>query len=662
VKTTAFDLQLNPSSPSLRYHKLDRTKDQNFCSIAVNLDLRLIVHRTENSLLLCYVDHHDNAYAWASRRKIENHPKTGAAQLVEVRETVEEIVVQKSIVKGIQKSLLFAHISDDDLLGYGVPPEWLPDVKVVDEERLFDIVDRLPQEAAEALLEIATGGKPKPIIPTTAVNPFDHPDAQRRFRIMSNVEELQQALDYPWEKWTVFLHPSQRSIVEKDYSGATRVSGSAGTGKTIVALHRAVFLARKYPEAKLLLTTFSPALANALQIKLDRLIGNDLKIVSRVRVISIQDIAWELYQPLGNLKIADPLKMRAKLMEIATQNLNRKFSEALLWDEWNHVVDAWQLDTWEDYRDVTRLGRKTKLGSKQRELLWEVFQEVKTWLRAESLITWSGVFRTVTESFSQTNTYPFQFAIVDECQDMGIAQLRFLATIGSQRPDSLFFTGDLGQRIFQQPFSWKSLGVDIRGRCHTLTINYRTSHQIRSIADRLLPISITDVDGNQEQRKATISVFNGIPPEIKILDNSNSECRYVSQWIAKHLANGIKPEEIGVFVRDKLQIERAIAAVMESGAKPVELNDRLSFAEGYIAVSSMHLAKGLEFRSVVVMACDDEVLPFQERIESVGDESGLEEVYNTERHLLYVACTRARDFLLVTGVEPVSEFLGDLQP
>lgn len=206
VKTTAFDLQLNPSSPSLRYHKLDRTKDPNFCSISVNLDLRLIVHRTENNLLLCYVDHHDNAYAWANRRKIEKHPRTGAAQLVEVREIVisDQWVVDSqnsdpttknyplstnSTTKNYPlstKKLLFAHISDDDLLSYGIPLEWLSDVKSADEDRLFDIVDRLPQETAEALLEIATGGRPKPIIPTVADNPFDHPDAQRRFRIMSN--------------------------------------------------------------------------------------------------------------------------------------------------------------------------------------------------------------------------------------------------------------------------------------------------------------------------------------------------------------------------------------------------------------------------------------------------------------------------------------------
>ena len=669
TKTTAFDLQLNLSNPGLHYHKLERYQDPNFCSVRVNQDLRLIIHRTDNSLLLCYVDHHDDAYNWASRRKIEKHPKTGAAQLVEVKETIEEIIVQKKVTKPVtpsQKPLLFANISDDELLGYGIPPEWLADVKTANEDSLLDMAPRLPQEAAEALLEIATGGKPKtPTLTPTIANPFDHPDAQRRFRVMTNIEELQRALDYPWEKWTVFLHPSQRSLVEREYNGSARISGSAGTGKTIVGIHRAVFLARKYPTAQLLHTTYSPALANTLKIKLERLVGNEPNIINRIRVGGIQNIVYELYkQSSGTLTIADPQQIRAKLLAIAAQNHERKFPESLLWGEWSEIVEAWQIETWTGYKDVTRLGRKTKLGIKQREILWEIFKQVQTWLKEQNQTTWSGVFRHVTEHINQTNNYPFQFAIVDECQDMGIPELLFLAALGKQRPDSLFFTGDLGQRIFQQPFSWKSLGVDIRGRSHTLTINYRTSHQIRTTADRLLPNSITDVDGNLEQRRNTVSVFNGSMPLIKTYNTQQAEIKAVGEWIGQHLTNGIQPEEIGVFVRDVPQIERAMSAIASIGIseiKPIELSDRVSFAPGCIAVSTMHYAKGLEFRVVVVMACDDEVLPLQERVESVMDESDLEEVYHTERHLLYVACTRARDYLLVSGVDPASEFLDDVR-
>lgn len=664
VKTTAFDLQLNPASAGMRFHKLDRARDPNFWSVSVNLDIRLIVHKTDTSLLLCYVDHHDNAYTWASRRKIERHPKTGAAQLVEIRETVEEVVLQQPIARPAEakKPLLFVGVPDDELLSYGIPTEWLKDVHYATEDTLFDLADHLPQEATEALLELATGGKPQRPIPVPIdINPFDHPDAQRRFRVMSNTEELDRALAYPWEKWTVFLHPSQRSLVERDYSGATRISGSAGTGKTIVGLHRAVFLVRQHPTAQLLLTTFSPALANALQTRLHRLVGNEPDIMSRIRVEAIQELACELYTTaFGSPHLADPKQLRSQLLKLAAQTPALRFTESFLWGEWNDVVDAWQLDTWEAYRDVPRLGRKTRMGGKQRELLWEVFQQLLTWLDRQQQVTWSRVFRQITEHMVDSREYPFEFAVVDEAQDMGIAELRFLSALGKQRPDSLFFTGDMGQRIFQQPFSWKSLGVDIRGRSQTLTINYRTSHQIRVSADRLLPSTIADVDGNLEQRRGTVSVFDGPAPIIEIYDDPETEIEWVGEWIANRLTSGIQPEEIGVFVRDNPQLERAIAAIDRSGATPIELDGRVTSAQGCVAVSTMHLAKGLEFRAVVVMACDDEILPLQERIESISDESDLEEVYNTERHLLYVACTRARDHLLITGVNPASEFLDDL--
>jgi mRNA-degrading endonuclease RelE of RelBE toxin-antitoxin system len=267
VKTTAFDLQLSPDNPGMKFHKLDKAKDKKFWSIRVSKDIRLIVHKTPGSVLLCYVDHHDNAYAWAERRKLETHPKTGAAQFVEIRETVQEIVIPASVKaekpkRSPAKKLLFAHLTDEVLLGYGVPAEWLNDVRAADEDTLFTLADHLPAEAAEALLELATGGKPRVPEPAVATaNPFDHPDAQRRFRVMANVEELQRAFDFPWEKWTVFLHPEQRQWVERDYAGPARVSGSAGTGKTIVALHRAAHLARSNPDARVLLTTFSDTLA-----------------------------------------------------------------------------------------------------------------------------------------------------------------------------------------------------------------------------------------------------------------------------------------------------------------------------------------------------------------------------------------------------------------
>jgi hypothetical protein len=200
----------------MSFHKLDKAKDKNFWSVRVSSDIRLIVHRSEQSLLLCFVGHHDKAYDWAERRKLETHPKTGAAQLVEIRETVKEIAVPTYVQTettarpkpSIETKPLFAGRSDDELLGYGVPAEWLKDIRTATEDTLLILADHLPAEAAEALLELATGGKPRMPQPAAILaTPFDHPDALRRFRVMANVVELQRALDFPWEKWTVFLHP-----------------------------------------------------------------------------------------------------------------------------------------------------------------------------------------------------------------------------------------------------------------------------------------------------------------------------------------------------------------------------------------------------------------------------------------------------------------------
>jgi mRNA-degrading endonuclease RelE of RelBE toxin-antitoxin system len=658
VKTTAFDLQLNPAHPSLQFHKLDKPRDPNFSSVRVSLDVRVIVHRTGSSLLLCYVGHHDDAYQWAQRRKLETHPKTGAAQLVEVRETVQEIVIPHYVEQerpAPPKPKLFNDLADDKLLGYGVPPEWLADVRAATEETLLDVADHLPAEAAEALLNIAVGVPPiTPVPAPVGADPFEHPDAQRRFRLMTNVEELERALDYPWEKWTIFLHPAQRQLVERSYNGPARVSGSAGTGKTIVALHRAVHLARTNPESRVLLTTFSDSLAGALRPKLRALIANQPHLGERIDVYAIEAIGRRLYElNFGPPRLAGPSLIRDLLK-------SAKFSQRFLLTEWEQVVDAWQIETWEGYRDAVRLGRRTRLPENRRAELWSIFEKVRSALHEQGLITYAKLFTNLAAKYAGDPHPPFDFVVVDEAQDIEIAQLRFLAAMGGGRRNALFFAGDLGQRIFQQPFSWKGLGVDVRGRATNLRINYRTSHQIRRQADRLLGPELADVDGNAEQRKGTVSLFNGPPPKVSIFKTEAEEVQAVSQHLKALAKEGVLPHEIGVFVRSSAQLDRARAAL--NGAKiPFRLLDeKMETASRHAVVGTMHLAKGLEFRAVVAMACDDEVIPLQERIESVTDDSELEDVYNTERQLLYVACTRARDNLLVTSVAPASEFLDDL--
>lgn len=692
AKTAAFDLQLNPANPGLQFHKLERAKDPNFWSIRVSRDVRIIVHRTGTSLLLCYVGHHDDSYQWAERRKLETHPKTGAAQLVEIRERVQEITIPRYVEPVPAAKLpLFANLSDIELLGYGVPSEWLPEVRKANEERLLELSGHLPKEAAEALLDLATGAtlqtfhwvSPRPMvrpsvditraIQTDATPPhpelaavttesFEHPDAKRRFRLINNLEELERALEYPWEKWTVFLHPAQRELVERDYNGPARVSGSAGTGKTIVALHRVAYLARNNPDSRILLTTFSDPLSNALRTKLRYLIGNQPRLGERIEVHAMNSIGKQLYEAnIGKPKFARPEMIQELLDRVVQETAGSRFSIQFLLTEWDQVVDPWQLETWEAYRDVARLGRKTRLKEPQRAIAWSIFERVWSGLKAQDLITHSEMFTRLASFYAGNVSLPFDFLVVDEAQDVSIAQLRFLAALGGDRGNSLFFAGDLGQRIFQQAFSWRALGVDIRGRSTTLRINYRTSHQIRKQADRLLGPELADVDGNSEERKATISLFNGPSPTIQILDSAEQEARTVGDWLKALAKEGLLPHEIAIFVRSSAELDRAQAAAEAGGIPFKVLDDKVETVHGKSSIATMHLAKGLEFRAVAVMACDDEVIPQQKRIETVADDSDLEEVYNTERQLLYVACTRARDHLLVTSVTPASEFLDDLR-
>lgn len=640
----------------LSFHRIDRSKDPNFWSVRVSRDLRLIVHKTAESMLVAYVDHHDPAYAWAERRRIEAHPRTGAMQIIEVRELVEE--AQQTPAFNFEapaevpapEALLFAALDEDRLMSVGVPADWVEDVRGATEDGFFKLAAHLPGEAAEALLEYAATGKLPTPAPAVALNPYEHPDTLRRIRPVADQEELEQALSFPWDKWGVFLHPSQRSSVEGNHGGPARVAGSAGTGKTIVALHRAVRLAKDDPRARVLLTTFSDPLADALKKKLAVLSPETSGVVRRITVESFQHVAEQLFQLVHGARprIAGEALLRSLLKKAADEHNVRGFSERFLLSEWTHVIDAWGITIADTYRDVQRMGRKSRLGPNQRGRLWPVFDSVRSEIADKGFTTWATVFSELAGIYAMKSDKPFDHILIDEAQDLGPAELRFFAAIAPSGENSLFFAGDLGQRIFQHPYSWKSLGVDVGGRSSTLKVCYRTSQQIRSAADRLLPEQLRDVDGLEDERRGTISVFEGPPPLVEVCATEDEEATAVGEFIKASRDAGAAADEIGIFVRTPQLVERAKAAV-----------ERASL-DAQPTISVMHLAKGLEFKSVIVMCCDEGVLPLDERVADAADEVELDDIYETERRLLYVACTRARDSLLVTGMKPGSEFLSDL--
>lgn len=668
AKTAAFDLQLNLAQPGLQMHRLTNSRDANFWSVRVNQDIRIIIHKTEASFMLAYVDHHDKAYAWAERRRIEAHPRTGAIQIVEVHERIEEIgllstpQVPEPLVQPVATTTqpIFADLSDDDLLNIGVPPDWIADVHTWTEERFFQMGDRLPAEATEALLDYAATGHLW-FLEFAPSDPFTHPDTLRRVQTITSEEELRLALDFPWDKWSVFLHPSQRDVVNGDFTGPARVTGTAGTGKTIVALHRVARAVRDDPQARVLLTSFSRPLANALRAKLAILLSDDASKLDRVSIASFEDAASELYQlatgrrpVLASVEVQLTAVDRA-IAETAYADLPPRFAFA----EWRHVVDAWSLTDFDSYANVPRIGRKNRLGAKQREKLWPVMEAARKALAARGFLTASQLYAAVEASCRARDERPFTHVIVDEAQDLGVAELRMMSVLAAG-PNALFFAGDLGQRIFQLPFSWAGLGVDVRGRSSSLRINYRTSRQIREAADRLLPPKVRDVDGIEDDRTGAQSVFEGPSPTIDECADEASETETIAARLRTALDEGIGPGEIGIFVRSSEYLPRARTAVVAAGLEGRQLTGQVAEVSDRVSIGTMHLAKGLEFKLVVVMACDDEALPLQSRVDEATDEDELDTIFETERHLFYVACTRARDHLHVSGINPISDFVADM--
>lgn len=659
VSHAVMSFWMNPSAPGLRFHSLN-FREPRFHSISPNMDLRVIVLRDGARHVMMYVDHHDRAYAWAERRKVEKHPSTGSAQIVEFEEVVREEIVY--VKREIAAPPLFAQEDDGYLLSLGVPKAYLAAVKQVDEDGLLHLCARLPEEAQEALIELAAGGRPTKATPAQSdmlADPFTHPDARRRFWVAPNEDALAAALERPWAEWLVFLHPSQRAAVERVFDGPARISGSAGTGKSIVSMHRAAHLARSARDDELvLLTSFSKILASRLADGVNQILGKETAARRRLAVTNLHAYAHGLLADSGR---KFEIIQRHQLLALLAKHRNGldrdKFSDAFVEAEWNAVIDYWGLESWEDYEKVIRAGRGTALPAQHRRQLWHTFFQVRSALKNDNLLSWGDLCEEARRLVETSGTKPFRHVVVDESQDLGPRELRLLVSLTRPGPQSLFFAGDMGQLIYRYPFSWLSVGVDVRGRSQRLKVNYRTSEQIQHFADSLVGERLVDADepaGDQ----STMSPLKGPEPEIIGGNGSEVEREVLQNWIKGLLDGGFAPEEIAIFARTKSLIERQATPVAESlGLKEARLSTDTGAARGFLNTGTLHAAKGLEFRAVAILGCDEGTIPLQTALDAEYEEEAKAIALARERQLLYVGCTRARERLLVTYARTPSRFL-----
>lgn len=657
AKQAVLDFHLNPDLPSGKYHRIKKSKDKNFWSWRVNDELRLVIHQSGDTATICYVDHHDAAYEWARRRRFEVHPTTGSVQIVEVEERIEEIV--KFIPKEVeQEPALFANCERDYLLAIGVPEQWLDAVLLATESSLDILQGHLPEEAHERLLSIACGiPVPRPVT-VPDVDPYRHPDASRRFQLVEGGDELRRALDQPWERWTVYLHPIQREVAQREFKGPARVTGGAGTGKTVVALHRAYKLAQRNPAARVLLTTYSRTLAARLARSGDVLIGSDAQARSRIEIIHLHKFARDFYvdqlgqsfTPLTRKRLDDYLRVACKLSK-------ERFTLRFLRTEWDTLIDNLDIRSMDEYLATPRTGRGTPMGPKQRQEAWKVFQAVLDGMDKDGVLSWNGLCVAVADAIREGVGAKFDHAIVDESQDFGPCELALVRALVNPGPNDIMLCGDAGQRIYKGRSSLLSTGIDVRGRSTQLRVNYRTTEQIRQFADGLMPATIEDADGDREDRK-TISLLRGPKPDVRRFAAAVAESSALTKWLDELLQSGIEPHQIALFGRSNWVIDdRIVPAVENAGATVHHLSDDAIPAAGSVAVGTMHRAKGLEFKAVAVVGCDQDLLPNQTHMKDIDESADRDAFIEGERQLLYVACTRARDRLLVTIVGNGSIFL-----
>jgi superfamily I DNA/RNA helicase len=655
AKQSVYDFQINPANPGLQFHRIDASKDRHFWSSRVNRDLRMVVHRTGDTSVLCYVGHHDDAYRWAEKRKIEVHPETGAAQFVVLDERVEEIV-RRVVREEVTERPAFASLEPRQLAALGVPEEHVAAVKAVRRDQMDRLIGVLPDEAMERLLDYADGkALPNVLSMEVGPDPYRHPDAQRRFRVIDSADELRDALEGGWAKWTVFLHPDQRTVIERRWGGSARVTGAAGTGKTVVALHRAVHLLHGDTSARVLLTTFSTTLAARLEQHSQLLLMNAKPQARRLTVQNLHRIARELWSDAHGRspKIVDERSLNAVVAEVASRQTIPFVTPPFLKSEWSGVYDANGIATRDAYLAVSRAGRGTPLSSGQREVLWPQLAAITARLDELGLLTWNRVFLEAADALASFPGRRFDHVIADEVQDFGVAELRFVRALTPRGPADLFLCGDSGQTIYRGRSALAQAGIDVRGRSTRLKVNYRTTQQIQHYAERVLEGAAAD---EHDADRDSISLLSGPPPILRGNPSVEAEVKTLRDWIASQRADGLAPRDIALFGRTHAVLSRAKAAIEAAGLQWRELDDEQPVDEASIAVGTMHRAKGLEFRAVAVGGCDSDQMPLDAALREAGDELERRAAEQRERRLFYVACTRAREHLLITWTGEGSAF------
>ncbi|TGG79912.1 MAG: DNA helicase [Aphanocapsa feldmannii 288cV] len=679
----------NPRSPGLNYEHIEAAKDPMLRSIRVDQDVRCIVRAPDegNTYVLLWIDKHDDAYQWARRKTCHVNRVSGALQLVDV-EAAETAVSNGSSTAAqagrdeaqASADSLFASCDDDQLMLLGVPQALLPAVRAVNSEAaLARLIDWVPQDCVDGLILLAEGRSIEAVIealertcPAVAIDPDDvakaleTPESKATFLVISDDDVLEAMLSAPLEQWRVFLHPSQRRLVERDWNGPVRVLGGAGTGKTVVAMHRARWLAagliRQGEQGRILFTTFTRNLATDIRSNLTKICSPEE--LQRIEVVHLDGWVMNFLKGQGlPVRVFNKEHRKASwdlAMDMAdtSPGLDRRFYE----EEWKDVVLANGCRSHDDYLKARRVGRGTRLSRQQRARIWPVFDALRAEFRQRGLWEPEEARQVVADLLRESGRGAlFAAVVVDEAQDLDLASFTLIrALAGEPHANDLFIVGDPHQRIYGKPVVLGRCGIEIRGRSRKLRINYRTTEETRAWATSVLHgIEFDDLDGGSDPCSDYRSLLHGDAPLIQAFEDRSEEQRFLVDLLKQIKVEQKTLASTCVTARTNAAVESLFSLLQREGihGRVINADEADDPSDSSLRLATMHRVKGLEFDLVIIPGLDVNQLPLKDELDRRPDQVSKELFEQQERSLLHVAATRAKTRVVVSYSGKASPFL-----
>jgi len=670
-----------PAAPGLNYERINGSKDPQVRSLRVDQDYRCIVRAPEkgSTYVLLWVDKHDDAYAWARRKACHVNRVSGALQIVDVEGA--EKALGDAISATVPDSL-FAQIADEQLMQLGVPAALLPSLRAIsNEDGLTRLLEWLPPDCVDALILLADGRsfeevltelekeRPSTVDPTDVDTALNQPDSQAEFVVLTDDEELEAILSAPLEQWRVFLHPSQKRLVERHWNGPVRVLGGAGTGKTVAAMHRARWLARSFLAAgeaargdKVLFTTFTRNLSTDIRSNLAKICTP--QELQRIEVTHLDAWVSSYLRSQGltikvfNKEARDAAWSVAMLVADPELGLDLRFYE----EEWKEVVLAQGCSTQDEYLVAKRIGRGTRLNRQKRISIWPVFDALRSELRQRGLWEPEEAKQAAADRLNASCQPPrYRAIVVDEAQDFDVAAFRLLrALAGAEHTDDLFIVGDPHQRIYGRPLVLGQCGINVRGRSRKLRINYRTTEETRAWATAVLQgIDFDDLDGGSDPTSDTRSLLHGDQPLVKGFEDPADERRFLEDKLRQLRDVDGNLASTCVTIRTNKAVEQLARGLETAGfqVRIIEADEADDPSDPSLRLATMHRIKGLEFDQVFIPELNAELLPYRVELNRRPDEVSRQLFEQQERSLLHVAATRAKKRVVVSYSGKPSSFL-----